>query len=967
MSISLPRTPAHDALAVRPRPRADAGQFRPDIEGLRAVAVLLVVLYHAKLAGVTGGYVGVDVFFVISGFLITRQLFETQQRRGRVHLTDFYMRRMKRLLPAALVVTLAVLGAARVWSSTTAAKDIARDAVYTALYGMNFHLAADGTSYLNASKAPSPLQHFWSLAVEEQFYIVLPLLILALAVIHARLQRRVLLALVGLGSVASFYLCLVLTKSSLSVAYFSIGTRAWELGVGSLLALLAPRLAKLPAGLAVAGSWAGVGLIGYAGFVFTDSTSFPGTAAAIPIGGAALIVACGCRGKTRWGAELLLSRWIAQLLGKISYSWYLWHWPVLVFAPVIFGHPLGVSWRLQAVFVSLLLAVASYFHVELPVRRLKLRHPAWVITGPTLAGLTTAIALLFASTLPTLVGTGSAAEAAALTTSDVAVVQQELAKALTTTVAPSNLTPDLASAAKDFPHVRDCIAQYDDVALPTDCVFGDPQGRKTVALFGDSHATHWLGAFDRAAAGAGWKLLVRAKAACPVADVSYVDDHFKRPYVECDQWRRDAVADVVKAKPDLIVVSQADGTPETKVTDAAFAEGTAKTLRALGAGGARLALLSDIPQPYEPLECVAAHLENLTKCTTTSTAGEERWSMRRGLVADAARRAGARVVETNEWLCRGDRCPPIVGNMLVYQDSGGHLTNTYSTWLAPVVRPLLDGSNGDSPTATPALEDGLSTVAVPANLTPKLDKATTDVPGDNGCFLGYAPTAQGPCEFGDPAGAKTAVLFGDSHAEQWFGALDAAAKKNHWRLIDWTKAACPIGNVPSIVPGLNRPYAECDTWRAATVRRVAALHPDLIIAGQSDATRGDYDDQLWAKATADTLLQMSGGGAVILLQDNPYAPADPVGCLSSHLDDARACTYPLAKAYYYAKPQRRPTVAAVAREAGFNVVDTSEWTCGVDRCPVIVGNMLVYRDLGHVTNTFATWLAPIVEHLLPKA
>jgi peptidoglycan/LPS O-acetylase OafA/YrhL len=955
--------------AVRPGAAPiEQRNFRPDIEGLRAMAVLLVVMYHAKLLRVTGGYVGVDVFFVISGFLITRQLFEMQERTGRVRLTDFYLRRIKRLLPAALVVTLAVLAAARVWSSTLAAKDIARDAIYTAVYGMNVHLAAQGTDYLNASKPASPLQHFWSLAVEEQFYVALPLLILVVAVVQPRYQRGTLAALIAAGSAWSLYLCIVMTARSAPKAYYSIDTRAWELGVGALVALAAPRFVHAPRGAAAVASWLGLAAITVSGFWFTDATGFPGVAAALPVGGAALIIAAGCR-RAPFGAELLLGRWIPQLLGKVSYSWYLWHWPVLMFAPLALGQVMSPSLRVQAVFVSLVLAVTSYFHVELPCRRLPLRSGVWVLSGPALAGLTAVLALLFSSTLPTLTGSGSAAQAAVLAGADTVMVQEALARGLRTAAVPSNLKPKLAAAEDDWPHDRGCVQQYLEVALPDNCVFGDPHAGRTMVLFGDSHASHWLGAFDRAAAAAHWRVLLRAKAACPVADLTLVDDKLKRPYTECTRWRSAAVADILAAKPELIVLSQADGVGGTKVTDARWATATASTVRALGAGGARRVFLSDIPAPADPVGCVSAHLSDVTPCVSAVDAGEQAWPKRRGLVAAAVREAGATVVDTNIWVCSGDRCPPIVGNMLVYQDNGGHLTNTYATWLAPVVRPLLDGTSVDAgpAAALPALEKGLSVKAVPANLKPSVAEAAKDTPPTGTCHLDFLDVKQDPCVFGDPAGTRTLLLFGDSHANQWFGAFDAAAKQRHWKLINWTKAACPVANLTVFAPVLNRDYSECDTWRKSTVARITSLHPDVIIAGQSDATAPSTDDHKWADATVDTLRQLRRPGtAVIMLQDNPYSPKDPVACLANHLKDVRPCTYRRADGYGYERPTRATDLGAAVRAAGFPIVDTAAWVCGLDACPVVVGTTPVYRDQGHVTNTYARWLAPIVDSLFPE-
>src|SRR6266480_1659009 len=208
------------------------GKFRPDIEGLRAFAVLSVVLYHADLLGVHGGFVGVDVFFVISGFLITRLLLESVGEHGIRALPTFYSRRIRRLLPAAMTVVVATLVAARLWAPPLSVRPIAIDGIFTTFYGLNYRLAVEGTQYLNQGNAASPLQHFWSLAVEEQFYLCWPVLIV-LMVFLGRRQRNALLGLMLAAIVlVSFDYSVVLTRVDAPWAYFSMATRAWELGLG---------------------------------------------------------------------------------------------------------------------------------------------------------------------------------------------------------------------------------------------------------------------------------------------------------------------------------------------------------------------------------------------------------------------------------------------------------------------------------------------------------------------------------------------------------------------------------------------------------------------------------------------------------------------------------------------------------------------------------------------------------------
>jgi hypothetical protein len=252
------------------------------------------------------------------------------------------------------------------------------------------------------------------------------------------------------------------------------------------------------------------------------------------------------------------------------------------------------------------------------------------------------------------------------------------------------------------------------------------------------------------------------------------------------------------------------------------------------------------------------------------------------------------------------------------------------------------------------------------DLKPSVADAAKDTPPTGKCHLDFLDTEQGPCVFGDTAATRTVVLFGDSHVNQWFGAFDVAAKKRHWKLLNWTKAACSVANMTVYAPDLKRDYTECDTWRKATVARINALHPALVIAGQSDAVQSLTDDRIWANSTVDTLRQLTHPGTqVIMLQDNPYAPADPVACLAAHMKNVAPCNYKRADGYGYARPGRGTMVRDAVKAAGYSVVDTGSWVCGVDSCPAIVGSMPVYRDKGHVTNTYATWLAPIVESLLP--
>jgi peptidoglycan/LPS O-acetylase OafA/YrhL len=348
--------------------------YRGDIQGLRAVAVVLVLLSHTGLAFLPGGFVGVDVFFVISGFLITRLLVTEWERTGRISLTGFYARRAKRLLPAAglvlavsMLLTLFFLPKTR-WAET------GWDVVASGLYAMNWRLAEQAVDYLATGDAPSILQHYWSLAVEEQFYLVWPLLLIAVGWTVRRFRGRnagrprVLLLVLALIAVPSFAWSVHLTVSDPARAYFVSTTRIWELALGGALALLGHHLARLPRRAAAGLGWAGLGAIVAAAFWITPAMAFPGYLALVPTLGAAAVIAAGTAGPA--GPERLLDRRPMRAVGALSYSLYLWHWPLLITAEARFGE-LSVTAGLAVVLFSVLPAVATYHFLENPVRRSK--------------------------------------------------------------------------------------------------------------------------------------------------------------------------------------------------------------------------------------------------------------------------------------------------------------------------------------------------------------------------------------------------------------------------------------------------------------------------------------------------------------------------------------------------------------------------------------------------------------------
>jgi peptidoglycan/LPS O-acetylase OafA/YrhL len=671
-------------------PRAPA-KFRPDIEGLRAFAVVSVVLYHADLFGVRGGFIGVDVFFVISGFLITRLLMGSIGEHGLRALPTFYTRRIRRLLPAAMTVVVATVVAARIWAPPLSVRPDAIDGIFTTFYGLNYRLAVEGTQYLNEGSAPSPLQHFWSLGVEEQFYLCWPILIVLVLYLGRRHRHAALGVLLTAIVLGSFYYSVILTPADAPWAYFSLGTRAWELGLGGLVALGASRLAQLPGPVAVAGGCLGLAALVASAFIFNGQTPYPGSAAALPVVGAAVLIACGCASQR--GAGALLGVRPLQFGGRMSYSWYLWHWPMLVIAPMILGHALGWSQRLTVVAVSLAAAVITFRLIENPARSLRLPNAQWFAGGLVLSGSAVLAAVVVIANPPPLVGTGRDAtvvHASIATPTVTREMRAAIIAGLSTTVAPRNLSPEPAQAHGDVP-----ISSYDGchadilVVAQGPCVFADKKGKYTVVLFGDSHMQQWQPAFIRAGSYAHWRVVNWTKSGCAAQEVAEWNGALNEPYTQCYAWRAQTLRRIAALNPTVVVVASADVEAPT-LSPAAYANATVATVRTLErTTTAKIVYLEDTPYPgYIVPECVADHLDDVKACNLPLSKAYNQ--ARHQAVNQALRKlGGVTLVNPAGWMCADNECPAVVGNLLVFRDQS-HLSVEFSRWLAPMIASLLE-------------------------------------------------------------------------------------------------------------------------------------------------------------------------------------------------------------------------------------------------------------------------------------
>jgi peptidoglycan/LPS O-acetylase OafA/YrhL len=646
--------------------------------------VLLVVLYHAGIPLISGGFVGVDVFFVLSGFLITSLLLDEHERTGRIDLLGFWARRVRRLLPASTLVLLATAIGGVLVLEAPALRELGSDLRWAGVFSANWTFVLQGTDYMAQERSESALLHFWSLGVEEQFYLVWPLLLLGAALLAAgrggawRKPRVVLLvAVLAAVVLASFAANVLLTPGNQPLAYFGTPTRAWQLAAGALLAVLAPALVVLGdlARLAVAG----VGtLLLAAGVVLLEegggwAGSYPGWAALLPTVATLLLVAAGTAGTSRTVASALGSR-VLRWFGDISYSLYLWHWPLLVLMPVAVGRD-GPWVTAMAVLLAVGLSVLTFRIVENPVRRAAMPRRWWLTLGAGLVAVTCA-----ASFVVQAIGSDRAG-------AEVVVTGRS--------GEPVALRPSPAVAADDFVSLTalGCSAAYEETTVGA-CEFGRVSSGRTVVLLGDSHAAVLHSALAAAAAESGWRLISLAKNGCPVPDVTKYDGQRARWFTECDEFR-DATLDRIESlSPELVVVTSAwnpDGSVQDRTTgarlegEAARAEtraGWMRTLERLRGTGARIAVAHE--PPATPLDTSACLLDtsDVAACSFPAPpTGPELEAAE--LVPDVE------VLDLHSEVCGTGTCTPVVDDMVVYRDSN-HMTLTYVLSRVPVIVRLLD-------------------------------------------------------------------------------------------------------------------------------------------------------------------------------------------------------------------------------------------------------------------------------------
>lgn len=722
-----------------------SNSYRADIDGLRAVSILLVVAYHSGLRVVGGGYVGVDVFFVISGFLITGLLLAELNAVGKISLVDFFVRRIRRILPLSTLVLLVTLVVGSLVIEPLSRSAFFSDARSSALFLSNWRFAGKATSYSDIEVTESLLNHWWSLSVEEQFYLFWPVLLVVAMFLSSGRPRRtrrlfflaaLLLFLISLSS------SILLTEALGPEAYYVSHTRLWELAAGGLLAFwMHARLPSLSRnsdsrGASIRYSFAsglGVLLIVVAALNFDSSTSFPGMAGLVPVGGAVLVIAFGSKGIVGGLLSLRPLVWV----GRRSFGWYLWHWPFLGLTGLVVEDSQfaanKLAFSLAAVLVALVVAHLTFQFVEEPFRKpkgfLKSRRIApsllcMAVTAPLLgsvllsSALSTGDGLILVAKMTELDEFGPKYSGFDGNRGDDRLASPDVSvRPSTSGLQMSLMSPAEAAEDKiDLPGSRVCNADQKETQIEDACIFGDYSGNKTVVIIGDSHAQHWLPALDSAGRSLHWKIYSYTKSACPAIDVRVYNVRFERPYVECEIWHEELKSEISEISADLLVLVNTHGyanlligNGEERVVDetqvrALWETASRATFERLLKSAKRVVRLRDTPWPAveNVPACLVANPANISACSFSTI---ERSNLDQSLI-DAEAQAVELLedkdlvsfVDPTELVCPEAMCEVVTPEGLIVYRDGHHFTQRYSysisDELADLLTPFLSSETG---------------------------------------------------------------------------------------------------------------------------------------------------------------------------------------------------------------------------------------------------------------------------------
>ncbi len=662
---------------------ATRSTWRPDIEGLRGLAVLLVVFFHAGVPAFRGAFVAVDVFFVLSGFFLASALIRQLVDYDEIRVREVCSRRVWRLLPAMLVVLLLTLWSAMVLYAPIDRAEVAGHLIPVVFFGGNLAFATSGVNYFSAGE--NPLLHTWTLGVEYQLVVCLTALFAGLAYLGRKragtagaayesrlVVLRTILVGIGVVGVLSLVANVWLNDTAPMWAYFGPHTRLWAFVAGAAVAFVAG------AGQSVFGASSdrislaqSIGLVAIvaSGLLFDRGMPYLGVVALIPVIGTMLLLSGGALAADTPVGRMLSTPALAWL-GRLSFAWYLWHWPLIVLGGVLFPS-IGPWGNLACALLGLLLAFATDRFVERPARR-------WL--APRLLNGHPLVYALAACTIVMAIAQGAASRAGRVV----------------------NTTEHRTfAAAREDRMDHGCWAGRGGRRAASACAFGAATTPTTLALLGDSHAEHWLGGLDVAGRTNQWQVDVQVMGGCPVADLrGLASDATLRRFSECSRFLETMTARIIEKRPRAVVLSNFDAylrvpggdQREYQVDERAWTEGLRRTYQRFSHAGIPVVVMRGTPRvPFDVPSCLSRRAERLPFATDCQFVPNHTLAVRARRAQDiAARGLDVHFIDMNDVVCPTKPCTTQRGPLVVFTDDN-HLTATFSRSVGAVLGQRLHG------------------------------------------------------------------------------------------------------------------------------------------------------------------------------------------------------------------------------------------------------------------------------------
>lgn len=647
-----------------------------DLQGIRAIAVLLVLIFHLWPENLPGGFVGVDVFFVLSGFFMTNILLNDHKQNGSISFTGFFARRAQRLVPATAVVVISVallspLLPATLW------RPVAEEIVASAFFMENWLLQYRAVDYLAREIAPGALQHLWSLGVEAQFYVLWPLLIAIIIKQSERLKysTRTSITLLVLSIGLIFLVAsIVISYSNSARAYFSTSARVWEFCVGGVIAAGGLRETFRPTFARLAG-YTGLLAILISAFAIDNQMVFPGWVAIFPCLGTGLLIVSGNSVRAGFIHRALTWRPLTYL-GDISYSVYLWHWPLIFFSGYLISPNLSNSYKFAIGATSIGLAVVSKILIEDPFR-IRIQY-SWKQKA-VISSFAFALLAVAGGLIPLLMK-DNYVNSRVFQTSNPSANYHPGALALTDAAAVDDdapaFIPDVVQARSDgsLADKERCQAALNETEAQS-CNLGYKEGFFHIVLVGDSHAAQLSDGFQQVANELGWEYTHMSKTECPFTESSVKNSRAGGEYDTCNQWNKNVLNKINSLSPDLVVTTHSSrytvtGTKNKQESFDRFVKGSIAQWNKLLNNGIGVVAIKDIPY-FKSIaaDCVAAGTSDCAKPRSEVIIANQ-------AIVEAANQAEIPIMDLTKAICGPEVCEPIVGNVFVWRDSN-HLTATY--------------------------------------------------------------------------------------------------------------------------------------------------------------------------------------------------------------------------------------------------------------------------------------------------